>query len=164
MFEGETEGQVAAIFNVNLHGVLNTIHPLLPRMRSDGQGQIAIVSSLAGYRGWAGAPAYCASKAAVKVYGESLRGSLMGTGVKVNVICPGFVRSRMTAVNQYPMPFLMDTDKAAALIAKGLARNRGRISFPAIVVFFVWIMTLLPDAVIQFLSRFMPKKQGLNQF
>ena len=74
--EPESAGQVRQIFNVNLNGVLNTIQPLIPAMVKRHRGHIAIMSSLAGYRGFPGAPAYCASKAAVKVYGEALRGSL----------------------------------------------------------------------------------------
>lgn len=161
MFNGETEAQVRRIFSVNLDGVLNTVQPLQPRMVGRSCGQIALMSSLAGYRGWPGAPAYCASKAAVRVYGESLRGALAPAGVKVNVICPGFVRSRMTAVNNYPMPFLMETDKAAALIVRKLACNKGRISFPLPVVFFVWLFSVLPDALAQRFLRLMPAKPCL---
>ena len=86
---GEDSAQVRHVFDVNLHGVLNTVEPVQERMIARGQGQIALMSSLAGYRGWPGAPAYCGSKAAVKIYGESLRGVLKKTGIRVNVVCPG---------------------------------------------------------------------------
>ena len=162
MFEGETEEQVRRIFDVNLNGVLNTVQPLIPLMQARRNGQIVIMSSLAGYRGWPGAPAYCGSKAAVKVYGESLRGALRNSGVKVNVVCPGFVRSRMTAVNDFPMPFMLEADEAARMIVRGLDRNKGRISFPRVVVFFVWLFAILPDSVTQTLLRCMPKKSDLK--
>ena len=125
---GEMEAQVREIFSVNVDGVFNTIWPALPLMKARGRGQIAVISSLAAFSAWPGAPAYSASKAAVRFYGEALRTSLLGTGVRVSVVCPGFVKSRMTAVNDYTMPLLMDPEKAARIIAKGLHQNRVRIA------------------------------------
>ena len=106
----EPEDQVRQVFDINVNGVLNTVLPMIPRMTERRAGQIAIVASLAGYRGVPGA-AYCASKAAVKVFGEGLTGVLHGVGVGVSVICPGYVRTPMTDVNKFPMPFLMDADR-----------------------------------------------------
>ncbi len=140
----ETEEQARRILSVNLDGVLNTIHPLLPAMRLRRRGQVALMASQAGFRGLPGAPAYCASKAAVRVYGEALRGDLAAEGIGVSVICPGFVKSRMTAVNRFPMPFLMETDAAARAIERGLARNAARIAFPWPMVAAVWLLALLP--------------------
>ncbi|MBP2314025.1 SDR family NAD(P)-dependent oxidoreductase [Azospirillum soli] len=154
----ESEEQARRIFRVNLDGVLNTVHPLLPRMQARGRGQIALMASLAGFRGMPGAPAYCASKAAVRVYGESLRGELAGQGIGVSVICPGFVKSRMTAVNRFPMPFLMETPAAARVIKRALAGNKGRISFPAPMAAAVWLLALLPAAWTDSLLRMAPKK------
>lgn len=155
---GETDEQARFIFDVNLTGVLNSIHPLLPAMRQRRRGQIAIVSSLAGFRGMPGAPAYSASKAAVRVYGEALRGELAGDGVEVSVVCPGFVRSRMTARNPFPMPFLMDGEPAARIIRAGLARNRGRIAFPWPTAAAVWLLAALPPGLTDRLLRAAPKK------
>lgn len=140
----ETEEQARRILSVNLDGVLNTIHPLLPSMRARRRGQIALMASQAGFRGLPGAPAYCASKAAVRVYGEALRGDLAGEGIGVSVICPGFVKSRMTAVNRFPMPFLMDSEQAARAIRRGLERNAARIAFPWPMAAAVWLLALLP--------------------
>jgi len=131
-------------------------------MIARGRGQIALMSSLAGWRGWPGAPAYCASKAAVKIYGESLRGALSGTGVKVSVICPGFVESQMTAVNDFPMPFLVSAEKAARIIRRGLEKDRSRISFPFPAVFFSWWFAVLPDALVQKLLGKTPSKRGAS--
>lgn len=154
----EPEDQARDIFAVNLLGVMNTVQPVLPAFRQRRAGQIAVMASLAGFRGFPGAPAYCASKAAVKVWGESLRGWLAADGVRVSVICPGYVRTPMTAVNRFPMPFLMDADRAARIIVRGLARNRGRIAFPWPMVFGAWLAGALPDAVTDRLTRSLPRK------
>ena len=155
---GETPEQVRRLFDVNVQGVFNTIDPLLPRMQTRGRGHIALMSSMAGFRGWPGAPAYCATKAAVRSYGEALRGVLASTGVKVHVICPGFVESRMTAVNRFPMPFIMRADRAARIIARGIHKNHGRIAFPFLVYACVWLCAALPDSIAGRILRAMPAK------
>lgn len=127
---GERADKVREVFDVNLTGVLNTIDPVLPHMIKRGGGQIALMSSLASFSGWPGAPAYSASKAAVRCYGEALRGSLAKTGVQVSVICPGFIKTPMTDVNPYKMPFLMNAETASSIIQQGLRKNKGRIAFP----------------------------------
>lgn len=156
---GEPLDQARFIFDVNLYGVLNTIEAALPPMIARGAGQIALISSLSAFRGWPGAPAYSASKGAVRFYGEALRGSLKRTGVQIHVVCPGFVRSRMTAANDFPMPFLMDADRAAQIIKRGIARGRGRIAFPFPVHFFAWLVSVLPDSWAQALLTRLPDKQ-----
>lgn len=160
--DGETPEQVRKLFDVNVFGVFNTIEPLLPRMATRGRGNIGIVSSLAGFRGWPGAPAYCATKAAVRVYAESLRGVLAHKNIRIHAICPGFVISRMTNVNEFPMPFIMPADRAAAKIAAGVRRNKGRISFPFPVHFFMWLLMVMPDGMASSLLRGMPAKRALN--
>ncbi|HTH15689.1 MAG TPA: SDR family NAD(P)-dependent oxidoreductase [Magnetospirillum sp.] len=157
---GRHEGpaQTRAIFAVNVDGVFNTVLPAMELMRARGHGQIALVSSLASFRGMPGAPAYCASKAAVRVWGEALRGELAKDGVRVSVICPGFVTTRMTAANDFPMPFLMGADKAARIMADGLARNMGRISYPWPMAALSWLTAALPDKVMDWLARRLPAK------
>jgi short-subunit dehydrogenase len=155
---GETEEQARRILAVNLEGVMNTVLPALPGLRARRRGQIAIVSSLAGFRGLPGAPAYCASKAAVKVWGEALRGQLAPEGIGVTVVCPGFVVSRMTAVNRFPMPLLMEVERAAAIIKRGLARNKARIAFPRRLAAAVWLLAALPPALTDPLLGRLPKK------
>ena len=129
---------------VNLMGVVNTVEPAIQLMAPRRRGQIAIMSSLAAFRGFSTNPAYCASKAAVKVLGEGLRSLHRRNGIGVSVICPGFVRSPMTAGNKFPMPFLMDADRAAAIIKRGLARNRPRIVFPWQLYAALWLIVALP--------------------
>lgn len=155
---GEDPEQVRRVFDVNLNGVINTIEPIQVKMVARNSGQIVLMSSLAGYRGWPGAPAYCGSKAAVRVYGESLRGVLKKKGIRVNVVCPGFVRSRITACNEFPMPFLIEADEAAKIIAKGLRRNKGRIVFPFVSGYMAWFFMVIPDCMAQFLLSFSPDK------
>lgn len=141
---GESEEQARDIFAINLAGVLNTVWPLIDPMRNRSQGQIAIVSSLAAFRGIPGTPAYSASKSAVKSWGEALRGWLMADGIRVSVICPGFVRTRMTDKNPFPMPLIMEAEKAAGIIKKGLEKNKARIAFPWPMVFLAWLLAALP--------------------
>jgi short-subunit dehydrogenase len=155
---GEDPAQVARIFDVNVNGVLNTIAPVRGRMAARRRGQIAVMSSLAGFCGWPGAPAYSASKAAVRVYGEALYGALRPYGVGVSVLCPGFIATPMTAVNDYRMPFLMDAPRAAAIIARGLARGRVRIAFPLRTYGFAGFFGLLPPGLCSALLRRFPAK------
>ena len=158
---GEPDDQVRRIFAVNVDGVFNTVHPLIARMAGRGRGQIALMSSLAGFRGFPGAPAYCASKAAVRSYGEGLRGALAPDGIEVSVICPGFVRTPMTAVNRFRMPFLIDAGKAARIVRRGLARNRARIAFPFPTYFMAWLIgALAPSLTDPWVGR-APKKPAL---
>src|SRR5262249_34744236 len=125
-------------------GVLNTVLPLLPALRARGRGQLALMSSLAGFRGFPGAAAYCASKASVRVWGEGLRGELRASGVEVSVICPGYVESPMTARNDFPMPLLMPAGKAARIIRRGPERGQARIAFPLPIYAASWLLACLP--------------------
>jgi len=154
----ETAEQTRRIFAVNVDGVLNTLLPAIALMRGRGHGHLAIVSSIAGFRGFGSAPAYCASKAAVKAWGEGLRGWLSRHGIGVSVIMPGFIRTPMTAVNDFPMPFILEADAAARRIQRGIRRNKGRIAFPLPLVFLAWLAASLPDAVVDRLTRHLPGK------
>jgi short-subunit dehydrogenase len=130
--------------DVNVGGVLNTVEPLIARLIARKRGQIAVVSSLASFIGLPYSASYNASKAAVRVWGESIRYVLKKHGIGVSVICPGFVVSRMTAKAPFPMPFLMTAARASAIIRHGLARNRARIAFPIGTKAAVWLGQVLP--------------------
>lgn len=156
--DGESGSQVRAIMATNIEGVLNTVLPTIEIMKPRRAGQIAIMSSLASFKGLPGAPAYCASKAAVRTWGEGLRGSLARHGIEVSVITPGFVKSPLTDVNRFPMPFLMDSAKAAQIIRRGLARNKARIAFPIPMYSAVLFLASLPLALSEFLSNRLPAK------
>jgi short-subunit dehydrogenase len=151
------------IFDVNVQGVLHTVLPLVPRLMARRAGQVAIMSSLASFSGWPGAPAYSASKAAVRVYGESLRGALAPYGVGVSVVCPGFVASRITAANDFKMPFFMSADRAAGIIARGLAGNRARIAFPWQTFAISGFIGLLPPGITARLLSKLPAKPVYSQ-
>ena len=136
--------RVRQTFDVNVDGVFNTVEPLLARMMARQRGQIAIVSSLASFIGLPYSASYNASKAAVRVWGESIRFVLKKCGVGVSVVCPGFVVSRITASAPFPMPFLMSAERASAIIRRGLARNHARIAFPIGTKAAVWLGLCLP--------------------
>lgn len=155
---GESAAQARQVLAVNLDGVVNTVYPALERFRARGRGQVAVIASVAGYRGLPGAPAYAASKAAVKAWGEGLRPLVAAEGVKVNVVCPGWVESRMTADNRFPMPFLMTSERAAVLIQRGLARNRARITFPWQMAILAWFLGALPPAWLDPILARAPRK------
>jgi short-subunit dehydrogenase len=129
---------------VNVDGVLNTVEPLVGRMMERRHGQIGLMSSLASFIGLPHAASYNASKAAVRVWGESIRYVLKKHGVGVSVICPGFVATRINAKATFPMPFLMTTAQASAVIRRCLARNSPRIAFPIGIKAAVWFGSTLP--------------------
>ena len=147
------------ILATNIDGVVNTVLPTLERMLERGHGQIAIMSSLAAFRGLPVSPAYCASKAAVKAWGEGLRVRYARNGIQISVICPGFVESRMTADNPFPMPLLMPGDRAAVIIQRGLARNKGRIAFPFGTYAASWLLDVLPTNLADWMVRNLPEKE-----
>ena len=162
---GGPEGadQVRRIFAVNVDGVLNTVLPAVAAMTARGQGQIAIMGSIAGFLGLPNAPAYCASKAAVKTLGEGMRGPIAAAGVAVTVICPGYVKTPMTDANDFTMPFLMSVERAAGLIAAGLAANKARIAFPWPMVAAVRLLALLPPDMLAWLMARLPAKSELSE-
>lgn len=128
--EAEPWPAVEALLDVNLKSVMLTVHALLPGMRQRGSGQIAIMSSLAAWFGLPDTPTYSATKAALKTYGESLRGWLAGDGIAVNVIMPGYIRSDMCDRMPGPKPFLLQPAQAAGRIRRALAADCPRITFP----------------------------------
>jgi short-subunit dehydrogenase len=142
-----------AVIAVNLDGAIATVAGVLPEMRRRGAGQIAIVSSLSAYFGLPGTPTYCATKAAVKIYGEALRGWLAPEGIAVNVVLPGFVRTPMNESFPGAMPLSMSSERAAALIRRGLEHNRARIAFPRSLAFGMRCLSLLPADLSQWVVR-----------
>ncbi len=155
---GESAEQVHHLLRVNVDGVFNTVLPAMQMMVTRGQGQIAVMSSLASFRGFPGAPAYCASKAALRLWGEGQRVWLRQHHVRLSFICPGFVETPMSRGNPYSMPFLMDADRAARLIRKGLERDRARIAFPWQTWWLVQLLAVLPPVLTDRLLSRMPSK------
>ena len=145
-------------FDINVGGVFNTVHPALEVMSQRRpypvhDAQVAVMSSVMGYAGMARSPAYSSSKAAVKHYGQALRGAFRGMGIGVTVICPGYVGTALVAKNKSPMPFLIPVDKAAAIIARGLARNKARITFPWQMVLITRLAINLPAFLVDRLNK-----------
>lgn len=159
----ETSENVRKTFELNMMGVVNTVLPAIEMFRKRGSGgQIVLTASIAGYAPLAGCPSYAGTKAGVKNWGLSLRGFLRSEGIKVNVVCPGFVRSRITERNTCPMPFFMEAPKAARVIVERVRRNSGLIAFPWPMRFAVWVLSLLPWRVAEAIGRTLPEKNGDN--
>lgn len=148
--------------DTNFYGTMHTILPVLECMRIRGRGQIALISSLAALRGMAISPAYCASKAAIKAYADSVRPLLARDGVRLSVILPGFVKTAMSDVFPGDKPFLWSADKAAAHIRRKLAVGRAEIAFPGLLAFGMRLLQLLPaalaDAILGRLS-YLPREE-----
>lgn len=158
----ESAQQVRKIFSVNVDGVINTIHPVIEYMKQERAGQVVIISSLAGYRGLPSSPAYSGSKAAVRVYGEGLRGALAKDKIGVTVVTPGYIKTPMTDVNEFPMPFLMGSGSAARLIISRLRWNPARIAFPFPLYFVVWLLSVITPGATDWLLAKMPGKKSLD--
>ncbi len=141
------------ILATNLGGTHNTIQPLLPRLSARGQGQIALIASLAAIRPSGDLPAYSASKAAIVAWGVALRRRLRKKGLAVSIVTPGFFRSPMSDRHHGPRPFRIDADRAASRIATGLRRRRARISVPWLPSLLVRLENLLPPAIADRIER-----------
>lgn len=145
--EAEPWDAVEALLDLNLKAAMLITQAVLPAMRARGSGQIALVSSLAAYFGLPVTPAYCASKAGLKAYGEALRGWLAPQGIRVNVIMPGYVKSPMCDGMPGPKPFLWTPERAAKAIRLGLDKDKARISFPFPLNWGTWWLAVLPASV-----------------
>jgi NAD(P)-dependent dehydrogenase (short-subunit alcohol dehydrogenase family) len=139
--------RVKAVYDVNVFGVFNTIHPALDLMLERKRGQIAIVSSIAGFMGLPGSPAYSSSKAAVKAYGRSLRSRYRNRGIKISVICPGMIHTPMTEGWCRKFPGWIEVEPATRYIIDGLEHDRGLIAFPWHTVAMVRFLASLPEPV-----------------
>lgn len=148
----------ARTIDVNLIGTVNCLSALLPGMIDRRRGQVAIVSSVAGYRGLPRSLSYGASKAALNNMAESLKLDVERYGIKVQLVCPGFIKTPLTDKNDFPMPFLMPVEKAAARLVAGLKSHAFQITFPRR---FTWPLLLLrrfPDALyFMMVRRTVPK-------
>lgn len=142
----ETESAAAEVFEVNVRAALATVYAVVPSMRRRRSGQIALVSSLLAWFGLPLAPAYSASKAALKTYGEAMRPVLAADGIRLSVVLPGFVKSAMSDELHVPKPFMVTPDAAALRICRGLARNQARISFPLPLSLGCRLLALLPTS------------------
>ena len=146
---------VRAVVGTNLLGVLNTVEPLIAPMCARGAGQIAFVGSIAGLRGLPYAPSYCATKAAVHAYSESLRGRIEARGVRVSLIIPGFVKTPLNDSIDAMKPLEITGAEAAILIQRGLQRGRAIIAFPKSLYLLAHLAGVLPVRLVdKVMARF----------
>jgi short-subunit dehydrogenase len=123
-------GDVEKMFRVNVLGVVYSLEAVLPQMLERGQGHLAAISSLGAYKGLPGESGYTSSKAAVNVFMEGMRVQLRSKGIAVTTICPGFVKTPMTEVNEFKMPWVLEADEAARRIVRALKRKCKVYHFP----------------------------------
>jgi short-subunit dehydrogenase len=140
--------EAADTVNVNVLGVLHTLQPLVPILMRQGHGHLVTIGSVAGFRGLPGKGAYSASKAAVKTLMDAWRPVLRPHGVRVTTICPGWIATELTQKNRYPMPFMLDADRAAALIARAIERGRRTYVFPWQMRIAAVLMRVVPDRLL----------------
>jgi short-subunit dehydrogenase len=138
---------------VNYQGVANGVAALLPGMIERGQGHIAMVASVAGYRGLGPTAAYGPSKAAVINLAETLRNDLVARGIAVSVINPGYVDTPMTRVNKFPMPYMISAEDAARRIIRGLEKGKFEIAFPWQLMALMKLGRLMPNRMFFWYAR-----------
>jgi|SRR5581483_3862534 len=143
--------EVDNMIRVNYLGVVYAIAGVLPEMLERGRGHLAAISSLGSYRGFPGESGYCSSKAAVNVYLEGLRMQLRARDIAVTTVCPGFIKTPMTDVNEFPMPWLMEADKAAQLILRALLKRRKVYNFPWQTTMLMKLASWAPEWVLAWL-------------
>ena len=134
-------------FATNNIGLAATFHPFIDAMTARGTGALVGIGSVAGIRGLPGHGAYCASKAAVIAYCESLRGELRDSGVKVVTICPGYIDTPLTQKNSYSMPFLMKADAFASRAFVAIEAGNSYRVIPWQMGVVAKLLRLLPNAV-----------------
>ncbi|HUV98896.1 MAG TPA: SDR family oxidoreductase [Gallionella sp.] len=146
------------LMDINVLGMVKTFQPFVAMMRAQRQGTLVGIASVAGLRGLPGASAYSASKAATISYLESLRVELYGSGVKVVTICPGYVKTPMTDINTYAMPFILDAEEAARRMATVIERGASFAVVPWQMGLVGWILKRLPNRLYDLLFAKAPRK------
>jgi short-subunit dehydrogenase len=146
------------VMDINVLGAVKTFQPFLRPMRKAGRGSLVGIASVAGFRGLPGAGAYSASKAALVCYLESLRAELHGSGVRVVTICPGYIKTPMTEINPYPMPFILEADEAARRIARVIEQGKAFAVVPWQMALVGQALKLLPNRLYDALFHKAPHK------
>lgn len=139
-------------------GMVHTYQPFVEEMKMRGSGTLVGISSIAGFRGIPGSGAYSASKAAATAYLESLRVELSSSGVNVLTVCPGYIKTPMTDVNSFYMPFLMDADRAARSIRKAIVKKKRFHVLPWQMSLVGFFLRLIPRCIFDPLMRRAPRK------
>jgi len=144
---------VAAVMNVNVVGAANSVTAVIPEMLARGQGRLVVISSLAAYRGLPKSAAYCASKAAVSAFFESLRLDLEPRGIGVTIIHPGFIKTPLNAGRKAKMPFLMEVDAAVEKIVGAIEKRKRSYAFPWQLATIVRAGMIMPNSLYDWISR-----------
>ncbi|WP_338324206.1 SDR family NAD(P)-dependent oxidoreductase [Dankookia rubra] len=166
---GSTEPaeQARAIFETNVTGALNTALPALDTMAGQApgpgglRGRVAVIASIAAFIAVPGAPAYCASKAAVQRWAEALDATERRRGIRLHAVCPGYIRTPMTDANAFPMPFLMAPEEAARRTLSGIAAGKLRIAYPLPTYLAAWLGGALPPGLRAALFAAVPAKGSM---
>jgi short-subunit dehydrogenase len=145
--------EVASVISVNVIGAANSVAAVLPQMVARGQGQLVAISSLAAYRGLPKSAAYCASKAAVSAFFESLRLDLKPRGIDVTIIHPGFIKTPLTAGRDAQMPYLMELDSAVKKIVSAIEKRKKSYAFPWQLATIVRVGMIMPTWMYDRISR-----------
>jgi short-subunit dehydrogenase len=145
--------EVADVINVNVIGAANSVAAVVPEMVATGRGQLVVISSLAAYRGLPKSAAYCASKAAVSAFFESLRLDLQARGIDVTIIHPGFIKTPLTAGRHAQMPFLMELDVAVEKILWAIEKKKKSYAFPWQLASIVRAGMIMPTSMYDWISR-----------
>ena len=151
-----------AVMDINVMGLVHTFQPFIAAMRAIGHGQLVGIASVAGVRGLPGAGAYSASKAAAISYLESLRVEMAASNITVTTIAPGYIRTPMTDVNTYKMPFLMDADVAAVKFVRAIEHKRRFVVIPWQMGWVAKCMRFIPPFLWDFAMKKAPYKPRLN--
>ena len=146
------------VFDINVMGMVNTFHAFVAPMKHQRRGTLVGISSVAGFRGIPGGGAYSASKAAAIRYCESLRVELRDDGVSVVTICPGYIRTPMTAVNKFKMPFLIDVDEAVVRFARAIDSKKSFTVIPWSMGIAARVLRLVPNWLYDRVFSRMPRK------
>lgn len=133
------------VYRTNVFAMANTFHPFIGPMKLRGNGQLVGIGSVAGIRGLPGSEAYCASKSAVITYCESLRVELAKYGILVSTLCPGFVRTPLTAKNPYRMPFILEPAEFACQAVDAIMNRRSYVVIPWQMGVLAKVLRLLPN-------------------
>jgi len=146
------------VMDINVLGMAKTFQPFIHAMREAGRGRLVGIASVAGFRGLPGSEAYSASKAAAIAYLESLRVELRDSGIEVVTICPGYIRTSMTEVNNFPMPFILDADDAARRMARVVECGTSFAVVPWQMGVIGWVLQRLPNWLYDRLFARAPRK------
>ena len=146
------------VFDINVMGMVNTFHAFVEPMKQQKRGTLVGIASVAGFRGIPGGGAYSASKAAAISYCESLRVELRGESISVVTICPGYIKTPMTAVNKFKMPFLIDADEAVVRFARAIEAKSSFTVVPWTMGIAVRLLRIAPNWLYDRVFSRMPRK------